>query len=122
MASAASIGRLHRATEPIPQFGELQPAGQERVKTAKIADSQTDFSTPLPVERKGLRKFRVGREASEAYTLDADAILSICQPGEPLNRDVDWQALAMREKTLQFARSRLRSGQRAGPGNWLPVL
>jgi hypothetical protein len=100
MANANSIARLHRAAKsPQPD--------QEGVKSENFSDSQADVSAPLPVERRLLRKFHVGRAESETYQLTSPEISAIMQSASALDRTGDFAALAQRDLLKQFAQARL---------------
>jgi hypothetical protein len=126
MARETAIRRLHQFPkisefqEPelervkLPNLGNSQPE-PEGLKSAIVADSQTNAST-LPAERRVRGRFVLPRAGEQTYTLDANAIMAMVEPGAPMDRGPEFQALAMREQVLKFARSRLRAGQRGGAG------
>jgi hypothetical protein len=111
MASASTITRLHRAAgKQEEQIARLPKPKHQRVKSANSADLQTD----VPTAPGRLARFRVGHKAPESYILGPDQILSLISADVPPERDI--AAMAGQRDLQRFARSRLRSGQRAGPG------
>jgi hypothetical protein len=95
---AAEIGDQgrHGGHEKVPNLAELL-AGRERPVRARFV---------LP------------REQPEAtYSLDAPDIMSIMQPGVPVDRAEAFADLAWRERLAQAARHRLRARQRGGAGS-----
>jgi hypothetical protein len=106
MASALSIGRLHRA-------GEQDQPEHERVKLSNFDNSQVAVSAP-PRERSMLARFARGREEA-AYTLDRAEVMATLQPGAPADRGAAFAELANRERLAQELR-RLVAGSHTG---WL---
>jgi hypothetical protein len=113
MASASTIGRLHRAEEQKPQL-RLMPQPEEHIKTANFANLQNDVSAPAPERRmQRFRRFRSTSPSPEAgYQLDPAMILSSVGEAAAVDRAAAFQPLAEREQILRLARAHLRSGPR----------
>jgi hypothetical protein len=111
MASASSIGRLHRAGEQKPQFAQLPQPESAPVKSETVSNSQ--IAAPAPAERRRGR-FVLGRAEPAGYQLDSAAIMSIMQPAAPLDRSFQFAAMAEREQVQSVAQRYLAARGKIG--------
>jgi hypothetical protein len=113
MAKTATISKMY----------PKEPGGAaERTDLAAIAakSQSSAIAENLPAGRElPVRgRFVLGRERPEAvYSLDSAEIMSVMQPGGPVDRSSDLQILAVREKAAQLARRWLRARQRGSAGS-----